>query len=574
MDFIGPHRVLSTPTSIVISGTLFLAAFLFYRWLLPKPIAGIFYNEEATKSIFGDIPSMLAHLKQSQALVDWLLQHNTRHQSPIVQVFADLFGKPMVVISDYREIQDIVMRRTKEFDKPDMISDMFYGINEDHHTVKVSNDEFRYQRKLMQDLMAPQFLHNIAVPQLHSNFKDLVDMWSEKMRLSEGRPFSVKHDIYITGLEAIWGAVFGNQGSETVTRKQIDVLSRQKNVQIPSSTDDAVEFAEVAAPPAFDAVLKLTDSLEHVGKSPFPRTLGFAMRYFPSISKHVKVKDRAVSEEIAKAEKRMAENKGDTNKMTNAVDHMLRREQIGAEKQHRAPDYQSKVMVAELFGLLIAGHDTTSTTLCWAVKFLAADQAVQSKLRSTLQSLYPAARSENRFPSAQEIATTPSNYLDACIEEIIRCGGTAGVLTRTTTTDVIILGHAIPKGTRIVMMSHGGGVMEPPFKIDDKLRNETYLKSDSRRTGDWDTENIQEFNPERWIVNGEFDASAGPHIMFGAGPRGCFGRKLAYLELRLAIVLIIWTFELQDVPEKYAGWEAIDQLTHGPIDCYVRLAKA
>jgi len=130
------------------------------------------------------------------------------------------------------------------------------------------------------------------------------------------------------------------------------------------------------------------------------------------------------------------------------------------------------------------------------------------------------------------------------------------------------------------MCGHGGGVMQRPFEIDNKLRNETYLKSDGGKTGDWDPESIREFNPERWLVHDKandskvFDSSAGPHIMFGAGPRGCFGRKLAYLELRLAIVLIVWSFELQPVPEKYASWEAMDQLTHSPIDCYVKLAKA
>jgi cytochrome P450 len=70
-----------------------------------------------------------------------------------------------------------------------------------------------------------------------------------------------------------------------------------------------------------------------------------------------------------------------------------------------------------------------------------------------------------------------------------------------------------------------------------------------------------------------FDASAGPHMAFGAGLRGCFGKKLAYLELRLAIVLILWHFELGEVKGEYASFEAIDQLTHAPVVCYVNLVK-
>jgi hypothetical protein len=105
MDLLGPLRTLFTPTSGAITGTLFLAAWLLYQWLLPKPIPGIPYNKSATKTIFGDIPDMINHLKTSKELADWILAPNERHNSPIVQLFIDLFGGPTVVISDYREAQ-------------------------------------------------------------------------------------------------------------------------------------------------------------------------------------------------------------------------------------------------------------------------------------------------------------------------------------------------------------------------------------------------------------------------------------------------------------------------------------
>jgi cytochrome P450 len=160
------------------------------------------------------------------------------------------------------------------------------------------------------------------------------------------------------------------------------------------------------------------------------------------------------------------------------------------------------------------------------------------------------------------------------MEESIRVGGTAGVLTRTALTDVRILGHLVPKGTIIYMPLHGGGIMEPTFSVDETQRSETYRKAEGKRTGEWDPEGIKMFDPERWLVDGAFNAQAGPHLTFGAGPRGCFGRKLAYLELRIAFVLVLWSFRLGDVPEKYADWEAMDQLTHSPVRCYVKLERA
>ncbi|KAA8626468.1 CypX Cytochrome P450 [Pyrenophora tritici-repentis] len=573
-------RAFNTPTVVLITSTLILTTFLLYRWLLPKPIPGIPFNPEATKSIFGDIPSLINHLKTHKTISDWILSHNTRHDSPIVQAFANLFGKPWVIISDYREAQDILMRRTKEFDKPDALSDIFFSIVPDHHAVQATNDAYRSQRKLLQDLMTPSFLHGVTASKLHNNFMDLIKLWTEKMRLSKGRSFSVKNDVYDTALGAIWATVFGIAETTTITRNQINLLSPMKGTPLPSAVDEAVDFPRAPTPMVFDAILRLTDSLEYVLKSPFPRLTGRFMRYMPSIRTWIKLKDDVINAQISTAEKRMAHTKDNGDRFSNGVDHMLRRELMAAERQKRMPDYHSNVMVAELFGLLIAGHDTTSTTLLWAMKLLAADQVVQSKLRSALQSGFAAAYSEDRVPNAQEIVTTQSHYLDACIEEILRCAQTAIIPSRNAVTDAVVLGHVIPKGTRVMMCGNGGGILTPSFEIDSALRSKSYHNADGGKVGIWDSEGIKKFKPDRWLQYDQatdctiFNAAAGPHLLFGAGPRSCFGRRLAHLELRLAIVLILWSFELQPVPERYGSWEAMEQLTHSPIQCYVKLIEA
>ncbi|KAF1845896.1 cytochrome P450 [Cucurbitaria berberidis CBS 394.84] len=572
-------------TVITITGVLSLAAFLLYKWLLPKPIHGIPCNKEATRSLFGDIPSMLNHLKTHKTFSDWFLSHNTRHKSPIVQIFPNPFGKPVVMISDYRESQDILMRRTKEFDKPDLISDIFFGLSSEQHMVLPTNDAFRAQRKLLQDrseahVMAPGFLNGVAAPQLHASFMDLISLWREKMRLSEGRPFSVKVDINDAALEAIWASIFGIEETATITREQVTLLSSKKNIELPPSVDLEVGFPRASAPPEFDAILRLTDTIEIVIKSPAPRLVGRLLRWVPRISKLLKLRDEMISAQISKAEKRMAHTKGTADKISNAVDHVLRRELMAAERQNRAPHYQSKVIIAELFGLLVAGHDTTSTALSWALKLLAGSQDIQRKLRSELRSSFAAAHSQNRVPDAHEIATTQNHYLDACLEEILRCAQTATIPSRTATTDAVILGHVIPKGTRVMMCGLGGGLMVPPFEIDDALRSKSYHVAGGGKVGEWGSGDMTEFKPDRWLVKDSatdsqvFDAMAGPHLQFGAGPRSCFGRKLAYLELRLAIVLVIWSFELKPVPERYASWEAVEGLTHAPVQSYVRLVEA
>lgn len=196
--------------------------------------------------------------------------------------------------------------------------------------------------------MSPGFLNGVVAPQLHDSFMDLMDLWKEKMRLGKSRPFSTKVDIYDTALEAIWAAVFGNAETATITREQVNLLASMDGIELPSTEDEAVDFPRAPAPPAFDAILRLTDNLEHVVKSPFPRLAGRVLRWAPSISKLIKLKDEVITAQISKAEKRMAEIKGDSNKISNAVDHLLRRESMAAERQKRLPQYHSKVMIAEV----------------------------------------------------------------------------------------------------------------------------------------------------------------------------------------------------------------------------------
>jgi hypothetical protein len=240
------------------------------------------------------------------------------------------------------------LRRTKEFDKPDLISNSFYGISPEFHAGLVTGDAWRYQRKLIQDLMTPAFLNEVAAPQLHHNFMDLVNLWSEKMRLGEGRPFAVKHDIYETALEAIWAALFGIEGIATVTRNNIELLSAKETLTLPSSTEKEVVFPRASAPPEFQATFDATDSIEWVIKSPFPKVTGFVQRYLPAGRKSMKLKKKFVTEEIAKAEARHKANQGKETKITNAMDHILRRENMAAEKLQRAPIYYSQVMIDEV----------------------------------------------------------------------------------------------------------------------------------------------------------------------------------------------------------------------------------
>ncbi|GKT63058.1 cytochrome P450 [Colletotrichum tofieldiae] len=197
-----------------------------------------------------------------------------------------------------------------------------------------------------------------------------------------------------------------------------------------------------------------------------------------------------------------------------------------------------------------------------------------------LRPAHSKALAEKRAPTYKEISMTKIPYLDAVIDEMLRLGHTAPAIDRQCTQDTMILGHHIPAGTQVFPPNVGPSFTSLPLEIDKNLRHETsQLAAKERGARSWPLEDMDVFRPERWLVqDGEkggesYDSTAGPTIPFGLGTRGCFGRKLAYLELRLLVSLIVWNLELLPCPKELSTFEYIEGTTCRPRQCYVTLRK-
>ena len=145
----------------------------------------------------------------------------------------------------------------------------------------------------------------------------------------------------------------------------------------------------------------------------------------------------------------------------------------------------------------------------------------------------------------------------------------------------------------------GGG----EFDVDEEVRGASggggggaKGSTGKEKVRSWDEGDIGEFRPERWLVpdgsgRGEvvFDVNAGPAMPMSAGPRGCFGmswlvcmlmmwnadtvqgKRLAHLELRLAIVTLVLAFEFLGVSDALDTDNATEIMTRQPDTCFVRL---
>ena len=107
---------------------------------------------------------MVTHQSETGQIFPWMVSQSVALNSPIVQLFLRPFQKPWVIITDFRESQDILLRRTREFDRSDFLGDVFVGLVPEFHISKKSTDEkFKSNRNLIKDLMTPAFLHEESI---------------------------------------------------------------------------------------------------------------------------------------------------------------------------------------------------------------------------------------------------------------------------------------------------------------------------------------------------------------------------------------------------------------------------
>lgn len=233
-----------------------------------------------------------------------------------------------------------------------------------------------------------------------------------------------------------------------------------------------------------------------------------------------------------------------------------------------------------MLGYLLGGHDSTATVLAWWVKYMAYHAEVQRRLRKAMQDAHAVAWAESRWPTMTEILSASAPYLDAVLEESLRCSSVATLIIRRTTCDTQILGHPVPKGIDVIIPLTGPSLTEPALSIPESIRTDTCRNAQGRVPA-W-ADDITEYKPERWLKDernaaGEmvevFDPLAGPTLAFSSGPRQCFGKRQAYLLLRTTMTLLLWNFAFEPVGEPLGGWEVTERLVNLPKNCYVRLRK-
>jgi cytochrome P450 len=162
----------------------------------------------------------------------------------------------------------------------------------------------------------------------------------------------------------------------------------------------------------------------------------------------------------------------------------------------------------ELITLLVAGHETTATSLAWAFERLVRHPEMIDRLRD-------------------EVRAGEDEYVDAVVKETLRLRPVLPIVVRRLAEPMEFGGHLIPAGAAVApciyLMHRRADVYPEPLR----------------------------FRPERFL---EQPAGTYTWIPFGGGVRRCLGASFAQFEMKQVIETVVTGVDLQPV---HAGSERI-----------------
>ncbi|GAA3017033.1 cytochrome P450 [Streptomyces lactacystinicus] len=159
----------------------------------------------------------------------------------------------------------------------------------------------------------------------------------------------------------------------------------------------------------------------------------------------------------------------------------------------------------ELLSLLMAGAETTSTTLAWALHEIGRRPELTERIRAECEALPAGA-----LPGA---ATLP--FTERFLREVLRLHQPSWLLMRRALEPVRVRGVDLPQGAELIYSALT--MHRDPAHYPDPLR----------------------FHPDRWLDRPEKDLPPGAYVPFALGNRKCIGDHFAMTEMLVVLRSIV-----------------------------------
>ncbi|KAK4415986.1 cytochrome [Sesamum alatum] len=360
----------------------------------------------------------------------------------------------------------------------------------------VDGDKWRAQRKVSSHEFSGRAIRDVSGVVFKKNAVKLADIVSKAV--ASNQSIDIQDLFMKTTLDSIFRVAFGVELDSTCG-------SNEEGARFSRAFDDA---SAITAWRYVDLLWKIK------------RALNIGME--AEMKKNIRIVDEFVYKVIHSKIERMKKSRDDC--MHSEKEDVLSR---FLQLSEANPKYLRDIVL----NFVMAGKDTTATTLSWFFYMLCKNPVVQEKAAQEIKK----ATGSNRAADISEFAASVSeealekmHYLHAAVTETLRLYPPVPANPKMCFSDDIMPdGYHVKKGDVVTYLPYAMGRMKFIWGND-----------------------AEEFKPERWLdENGCFQQeSPFKFPAFQAGPRICLGKEFAYRQMKLfsAVLLRFFVFKLSD----------------------------
>ena len=177
-------------------------------------------------------------------------------------------------------------------------------------------------------------------------------------------------------------------------------------------------------------------------------------------------------------------------------------------------------LLDEVMTLIVAGHETTASTLNWMWYLLSQNQRARTELHAAIANA-GANSSVDVIPPVGESAAT--GYVERLLNEALRMYPPVWLFSRRALKNDTLGGYHIPAGTDVFIS---------PYLLH-------------RNVAHWEDPEL--FKPERFAAESMPNRHRFAFLPFSAGPRFCIGAGFAMAEMAVHVTMVAARFELHHV---------------------------
>jgi len=185
---------------------------------------------------------------------------------------------------------------------------------------------------------------------------------------------------------------------------------------------------------------------------------------------------------------------------------------IDARDRQSGEPMSDRELLDEIMTLIIAGHETTASSLNWFWYLVMQSPEVEARIHREVDAQSSAP------PSYDDLAQFA--YVKRALDETLRLYPPGWLLTRRSIAKSTIMGFDLPAGTDVLIS---------PYLIH-------------RHPDFWPR--AEAFDPDRF----EDEHDRFVYLPFGLGPRACIGEHLAQIEMHAHVVMLAQRFSLSLAP--------------------------